>query len=72
NGRSIFASGTEVMILIDDELLDSNFAVVSEVLNAYFRQYCSFDRFVQVSVERFGSDEAGIHFEKTHGSQLCL
>ncbi|MGF1681925.1 type VI secretion system baseplate subunit TssF [Photobacterium minamisatsumaniensis] len=70
--KSIFSSGTEVTLLLDNELLDSEFAVVSAVLNTYFQQFCSFDRFIQVSVERFGSDESGIHFDKCHGSQICL
>ncbi|PSW21401.1 type VI secretion system baseplate subunit TssF [Photobacterium sanctipauli] len=70
--QSIFSSGTEVTLLLDNELLDSEFAVVSEVLNVYFQQFCSFDRFIQVSVERFGSDEPGIQFDKCHGSQICL
>ncbi|WCN08125.1 type VI secretion system baseplate subunit TssF [Marinomonas mediterranea] len=70
--QSIFASGTQVTILIDDELLGADFAVVSNVLNGFYQQYCSFDRFMQVNVERFGSDVPGIEFEKCHGSQLCL
>lgn len=70
--QSIFSSGTEVILLLDDELLDSEFAVVGEVLNAFFKQFCSFDRFIQLSIERFGTDEPGLDFEKSHGSQLCL
>ena len=70
--QSIFSSGTEVILTLDNELLDSEFAVVGEVLNAFFKQFCSFDRFIQVSIERFGSDEPGLSFDKCHGSQLCL
>lgn len=70
--QSIFASGTQVTVLIDDELLGSDFAVVSSVLNGFYQQYCSFDRFMQVNVERFGSDIPGVEFDKCHGSQLCL
>ncbi|TDO98034.1 type VI secretion system baseplate subunit TssF [Marinomonas balearica] len=70
--QSIFASGTQVTVLIDDELLGADFAVVSNVLNGFYQQYCSFDRFMQVNVERFGSDVPGVEFEKCHGSQLCL
>ncbi|PSW16137.1 type VI secretion system baseplate subunit TssF [Photobacterium rosenbergii] len=70
--QSIFSSGTEVILLLDNELLDSEFAVVGEVLNAFFKQFCSFDRFIQLSIERFGTDEPGLDFEKCHGSQLCL
>lgn len=71
-GQSIFSSGTAVTLLLDNELLDSEFAVVGEVLNAFFKQFCSFDRFIQVSIQRFGSDEPGLDFDKCHGSQLCL
>lgn len=70
--QSFFASGTQVTILLDDELLGVEFAVASTVLNAFLLQYCSFDRFIQVHVERFGSDVPGIQFAKFHGSQLCL
>ncbi|GAL18386.1 protein ImpG/VasA [Vibrio maritimus] len=58
--------------MVDDEILSTDFSVFAEILNALFSQYCSFDRFIQVSVERFGSDKAGVQFPKTHGSQLCL
>ncbi|WP_194436117.1 type VI secretion system baseplate subunit TssF [Vibrio fluminensis] len=72
SGQSIFASGTEIEVIIDDEVLGVDFAVFAQVLNAVFTQYCSFDRFVQLSVQRFGSDSPGIEFEKVHGSQLCI
>ncbi len=72
DGQSIFASGTEIKVMVDDEILGADFSVFAEILNAVFAQYCSFDRFIQVSVERFGSDKAGVVFPKTHGSQLCL
>ncbi|WP_394151103.1 type VI secretion system baseplate subunit TssF [Vibrio maritimus] len=72
DGQSIFASGTEIKVMVDDEILSTDFSVFAEILNALFSQYCSFDRFIQVSVERFGSDKAGVQFPKTHGSQLCL
>ena len=71
-GHSIFASGTEIEVVVDDEILGADFSVFSQVLNSVFSQYCSFDRFIQVSVERFGSDNPGVQFPKTHGSQLCL
>ena len=71
-GHSIFASGTEIEVVVDDEILGVDFSVFSQVLNSVFSQYCSFDRFIQVSVERFGSDNPGVQFPKTHGSQLCL
>lgn len=70
--QSFFASGTQVTLLLDDDLLGVDFAVVSHVLNAFYLQFCSFDRFMQVTVERFGSDVPGVEFELCHGSQLCL
>ncbi|GAK88084.1 protein ImpG/VasA [Vibrio ponticus] len=70
--QSIFASGTEVEVLVDDELLGVDFSVFAQVLNAVFAQHCSFDRFIQLSVQRFGSDAPGVNFDKLHGSQLCL
>ncbi|USD66346.1 type VI secretion system baseplate subunit TssF [Vibrio sp. SCSIO 43136] len=72
NKQSMFTSGTQVTVVIDDTLLEGEFSAFCQVLNVYFQQYCSFDRFIQLSVERFGSDVAGIEFDKCHGSQLCL
>ncbi len=70
--QSIFASGTVVEIMLDDSMLSGNIAVLGEVLNLYLKQFCSFDRFIQLRLTRFGNDKASIEFQKTHGSQLCL
>lgn len=70
--QSIFASGTEVTIMLDDDMMSSHIAILGDVLNQYFQQFCSFDRFIQVKIKRFGNDAASIEYQKVHGSQLCL
>jgi len=70
--QSVFASGTIVTIMIDDGMLASNIAVFGAVLNLYLQQFCSFDRFIQLKIKRFGNDTASIEYDKVHGSQLCL
>lgn len=70
--QSVFASGTEVTIMLDDDMLGSHIAIFGEVLNQYFQQFCSFDRFMQIKIKRFGNDTASIEYDKVHGSQLCL
>lgn len=70
--QSVFASGTEITVMLDDEMLGNNIAIFGEVLNQYFQQFCSFDRFMQVKIKRFGNDVESIEYDKVHGSQLCL
>ena len=72
NQQSIFASGTVVNIMLDDSILSGDIAILGEVLNLYLKQFCSFDRFIQLRIKRFGNDKASIEYEKVHGSQLCL
>lgn len=70
--QNIFATGTEVEITLDAETLSSQSAVLGEVLNAFYQQFCSFDRFMQVTVSQFGSDGTIKAYPQVHGSQLCL
>ncbi len=70
--HSVFASGTVVNVMVDDGMLSNNIAVLGSVLNLYYQQFCSFDRFIQLKMTRFGNDSASIEYDKVHGSQLCL
>ncbi|MFC3152724.1 type VI secretion system baseplate subunit TssF [Litoribrevibacter euphylliae] len=70
-GHNIFASGTEVVVTLDASLLNGQIALFAQVLNALYQQFCSFDRFIQVSVHCFGSDDSKMIFPRVHGSQLC-
>lgn len=70
--QTIFASGTEVTITLDDELIPNQVAVFANVLNQFYQQFCSFDRFIQLKIKRFGNSQSSIEFDKVHGSQLCL
>lgn len=71
-GQNTFASGTRVWISVDTDVLDSSFSVLSQVLNSFFQQFCSFDRFIQVNVSQFGNDINQHNFPAVHGSQLCF
>lgn len=71
-GANIFATGTEVTLTLDAESLGNQQALFSEVMNAFFRQFCSFDRFMRLHVRRFGDDTRVRSFKPVHGSQLCL
>jgi len=70
--QTIFASGTEVTVTLDDELMPNQVAVFAQVLNQFYQQFCSFDRFIQLKIKRFGNSQSSIEFNKVHGSQLCL
>jgi len=71
-GQNTFASGTRVRVTVDTDTLDGSFAVLSQVLNSFFQQFCSFDRFIQVNVSQFGNDANQHDFPAVHGSQLCF
>lgn len=71
-GQNTFASGTRVRVTVDTDTLDASFAVFSQVLNSFFQQFCSFDRFIQVSISQFGNDANQHDFPAVHGSQLCF
>ncbi|GAA3924027.1 type VI secretion system baseplate subunit TssF [Litoribacillus peritrichatus] len=70
-GHNIFASGTEVTITLEANLLNGQIALFAQVLNALYQQFCSFDRFIQVNIQCFGSDDSKTEFPRVHGSQLC-
>lgn len=71
-GKNTFASGTRVQVTVDTDMLDGSFAVLSQILNGFFQQFCSFDRFIQVNVNQFGNDTNQYKFPAVHGSQLCF
>ena len=70
--QNIFSVGNEITITLETELLSGQVAVFVQLLNGLYQQFCSFDRFVQLKIRRFGSDSHEIEFAKVHGSQLCL
>ncbi|MEH6578002.1 MAG: type VI secretion system baseplate subunit TssF [Amphritea sp.] len=70
--QNIFATGTEVTVVLDADIMGGQLALLGEVLNGFFQQFCSFDRFMQVSVRHFGNDSLARNFPRVHGSQLCL
>ncbi|GGB82417.1 hypothetical protein GCM10011352_05300 [Marinobacterium zhoushanense] len=71
-GANIFATGTEVTLTLDAESLGNQQALFAEVMNVFFQQFCSFDRFMRLHVRHFGDDANVRSFKPVHGSQLCL
>lgn len=71
-GQNIFAPGTEVKVQLDANIMSGQSAVFAAVLNGFYQQFCSFDRFIQVDVSHFGDDRFLQSFPRVHGSQLCL
>lgn len=68
-GKNMFAPGTEIEITLD---ATGPYLAFSDVLNRFFQQFCSFDRYVQVKIRVYGRDGIAKQYPKIHGSQLCL
>ncbi|MGY3569804.1 type VI secretion system baseplate subunit TssF [Vibrio paucivorans] len=68
-GKNVFSPGTEIEITLDAK---GAYHVFSDVLNRFFQQFCSFDRYVRLSVRVYGRDGIAKQYPKVHGSQLCL
>ncbi|MEZ9233516.1 type VI secretion system baseplate subunit TssF [Vibrio amylolyticus] len=68
-GKNTFSPGTEIDIELDT---NAPFHVFSDVLNRFFQQFCSFDRYIQLNIRVFGRDGIVKRYPKVHGSQLCL
>ena len=68
-GKNVFSPGTEIEITLDTT---SAFLAFSEVLNSFFQQFCSFDRYIQLSVNVYGKDGYVKRYPKLHGSQKAL
>ncbi|MEH6470522.1 MAG: type VI secretion system baseplate subunit TssF [Halopseudomonas sp.] len=69
---NILATGTEVTVTLDAASLGGQQALFAEVLNRFFQQFCSYDRYMQLNVRHFGDDRIVKSFPRVHGSQLCL
>ncbi|MGF1755126.1 type VI secretion system baseplate subunit TssF, partial [Vibrio makurazakiensis] len=68
-GKNIFSPGTEIEITLD---ATRPYLAFADVLNRFFQQFCSFDRYVQVKIRIYGRDGIAKQYTKIHGSQLCL
>ncbi len=68
-GRNIFAPGTEVEITLNTQ---GNLSLFGHVIDGFYQQFCSFDRFIQVHIKLFGQDGTLKSYPKRHGSQQCL
>ncbi|MFM2589855.1 type VI secretion system baseplate subunit TssF [Vibrio sp. TBV020] len=68
-GQNVFCPGTEIEITLDTQ---SSFLAFSDVLNRFFQQHCSFDRYIQLSVRVYGRDGFVKRYPKFHGSQYAL
>ena len=68
-GKNMFSPGTEIEITLD---ATGPYLAFSDVLNRFFQQFCSFDRYVQLKIRIYGRDGIAKLYPKIHGSQLCL
>ncbi|KJY83408.1 protein ImpG/VasA [Vibrio galatheae] len=68
-GQNVFSPGTEIEITLDTT---SGFLAFSDVLNRFFQQFCSFDRYIQLSIKVYGRDGYAKRYPKMHGSQSAL
>lgn len=66
SGKNIFASGTEILITLNTVNI---YQVFITMLNVFFQQICSFDRFVQLKVYLWGKDDIVKCFPRFHGSK---
>jgi len=68
-GQNVFSPGTEIEITLDTS---GPYLAFSDVLNRFFQQFCSFDRYVQLKIKIYGRDGIAREYPKIHGSQQCL
>lgn len=68
-GKNVFSPGTEIEITLDTA---KGFLVFGDVLNRFFQQFCSFDRYIQLSIKVYGKDGYVKRYPKLHGSQKAL
>lgn len=68
-GKNVFCPGTEIEVMLDSQ---TGFLAFSDVLNRFFQQYCSFDRYIQLSIRVYGRDGYVKRYPKFHGSQCAL
>lgn len=68
-GKNVFSPGTEIEITLDTP---TGFLAFSDVLNRFFQQFCSFDRYIQLSIRVYGRDGYVKRYPKIHGSQSAF
>lgn len=68
-GKNVFSPGTEIEITLDTQ---TGFLAFSDVLNRFFQQFCSFDRYIQLSIRVYGRDGFVKRYPKIHGSQRAM
>ncbi|MFA0112668.1 type VI secretion system baseplate subunit TssF [Vibrio sp. 10N.261.46.E11] len=68
-GKNVFSPGTEIELTLD---ATSPYLAFADVLNRFFQQFCSFDRYIQLKIRLYGRDGFIKTYPKIHGSQLCL
>ncbi|RSD31435.1 type VI secretion system baseplate subunit TssF [Vibrio pectenicida] len=68
-GKNVFSPGSEIELTLDTQ---NGFLAFSDVLNRFFQQFCSFDRYIQLSVKIYGRDGIAKRYPKIHGSQLAM
>ena len=68
-GKNVFSPGTEIEITLDTS---GNYLTFTDVLNRFFQQFCSFDRYIQLTIRLYGKDGIARRYPKIHGSQRSM
>lgn len=68
-GQNVFSPGTEIELTLDTS---GPYLAFSDVMNRFFQQFCSFDRYVRLTIKIYGRDGVARRYPKIHGSQQCL
>lgn len=66
--KNLMSMGTEIIVTIDI----GNHNLFFRILNIFFMSMCGFDKFIQLTIYKYGVDKPIKTFSKHHGSQSCL
>ncbi|MCF1427727.1 MAG: type VI secretion system baseplate subunit TssF [Shewanella sp.] len=68
-GKNVFSPGTEIEITLDTS---GNYLTFTDVLDRFFQQFCSFDRYIQLTIRLYGKDGIARCYPRIHGSQRSM
>ena len=68
-GENVFASGLEILVTLNSI---KSFQLFMLMLNLFFQQLCSYDRYIQLKIYLFGKDDIVKCFPKYHGSKMHI
>lgn len=70
-GRPLLAAGTSVEIVVDAARLGMERQAFADLMRRFLTSFCSYDRFIEVSVRQQGEERPFASFPKDHGSRPC-